>query len=245
MRVANGYQKTVRPASALALVLPMALGCASMFLNGGKFADGTEPGRVIAKYSLTGCVNLADNAPIQGPNAEYWLLREEYGVSLMEKDNSSQSVVITNHWPAGDADHFFVSVSGSGWEYVVPRDRNQSGTRLVYTKVVTTGSGSVVKPTSQPGAKCTLTPQFVPGPTAEPVASGATTPVATAAPASDMVPPPAPAVAPAPAPTGPPAAAPTAAPPPPTAAPAPPVDTSCFPPCRTGYICRASVCVAR
>ena len=40
-----------------------------MFLNGGRFADGTEKDRIIAKYAVENCVNVADNTPTEGPQA--------------------------------------------------------------------------------------------------------------------------------------------------------------------------------
>lgn len=140
-----------------AVALATALsGCASMFLNGGHFADGTEKSRVVAKYKVDKCVGT-DGSPIQGPDAEYWLLREPSGGhTLAEMDARGEGTVITNSWASGEGDHYFTWVMSSGWEYVIPRDMTKPATRIVYVGLATAKSGNVTKPTSAPSrhARC-------------------------------------------------------------------------------------------
>ena len=197
-------------------------GCASMFLNGGRFADGSEKGRVIAKYKVESCVGT-DGSPMQAPDAEYWLLKEPSGaLALAEMDARGEGTVITNTWASADGDHFFTWVMSSGWEFVIPRDLNQAGTRIVYVGVANTKSGEVTKPTSAPSAKCAM-------PRSDAATAGAGVPVVG----------PAPAPAPASPPTPPAASAAEG----PTAAPAS-GDKTCFPACRAGFTCVGGACVS-
>lgn len=211
-------------------------GCASMFLNGGHFADGSERNRVVAKYKIDACRNTSDGSPIQGPaDAEYWLLREQSGgVALAEMDPKGEGTVITNTWAAGDGDHFFTWVMSSGWEYVVPRDSSKPATRLVYVGVTKQVDGGATKPTSAPSATCTM--PRVGGPAeggalgVVPVPVGGA-PAGGPAPAGEVPP-----VAPA-------ATAPTSAAPSPSAPPAA-GESSCFPTCRVGFTCIGGQCVS-
>ena len=224
-------------AAASFLAAVSQAGCASMFLNGGHFADGSEKQRVVAKYKVDGCVNTADGSPIQGTtHAEYWLLKEPSGgVALAEMDRVGEGTVITNTWAEGDGDHFFTWVLSSGWEYVIPRDPGKSGTRIVYTGVSKGKQGSATKPTSAPSATCTMSrldappaPAFVP-PAPVPPPAPAFVPPAPVPPPATEAPAPAPApVAPAPAP----------------AHTKPSKNAACFPACRYGFTCVKGACVS-
>jgi hypothetical protein len=226
-----------------------AAGCASMFLHGGHFADGTEKNRVIVKYGVESCVDLSDNSPLQGPTTEYWLLTEPNGRSLAEMDQKGEGTVITNAWADGDGDHFFAWVQATGWEYVVPRDKSQPASRLAYVNVKKAKTGNVTKPAGAPSAKCVLRPIGAPAATApaptQPAPVGTTPPVAPPPVAPAPLPQPTAAPpAPAPAPTAAPSPAPAPSATTPAPAPAPSAAPTCFPNCRAGYTCVNGTCVA-
>ncbi|MFO0571482.1 MAG: hypothetical protein U0263_37980 [Polyangiaceae bacterium] len=202
--------------------------CASMFLNGGHFSDGSEQSRVLAKYKVESCADTASGAPLQGTTeAEYWLIREKEGTALAEMDRTGKGTVITNAWPEADGDHYFAWVQQSGWEYVIPRERDKNATRIVYSNLSTGKVGGVTKPTSSPNAKCVMKPMSPAGPA--PAASSApVTPTATAAPAETTAPPPGATPVPPPATTAEPAAA----------------GAQCVPACRQSYVCVHGQCVS-
>ena len=134
---------------------------AGFFLKGARKAK-EDPASVIAKYAIQPCVMVADGSPAGAAAVEYWLIEEDGGVALFEREGAGKGAIIQNHWTEDDGDHFFVWVKGShAWEYVLPGDRSEAGVRRVYPRGTyrrETDDEDVIRPIADPTATCDLTP---------------------------------------------------------------------------------------
>lgn len=143
-----------RPFIALlvcSLATVASMGCASMFLNGGKLADHDYAKGRTDGYKVVKCTLLSNNSAINSPNTTYFLVDG----GLFERSPDGSGTLIQNRWQEADGDHYFAWVQSSGWEYVIPK--SGAPTRIVYTGLATgPGPQGTTKPTSSPSARCEM-----------------------------------------------------------------------------------------
>ena len=106
------------------ILLFLATGCASWFMNGGALVDEDYYPNVIVKYDAEGTVPAGVN---------YLLVRTEEGEAIFERSLNGSGALFLNHWEDEDGDHFAGWVSKRhGYEFVVPKDRTQPAKKFVY-----------------------------------------------------------------------------------------------------------------
>lgn len=123
-------------------VWPFVLTAAVTLVLSGCVSGGILNSRKTPPYEV-----LAHYRPESGgPAAEYYLVKTEKGLGLLEKDQSGNQALATTHWQAHDGDHFaiwgsFLSRQVAAFEYVVPFDRLQAAKRFAYAA----GNYSIVR----------------------------------------------------------------------------------------------------
>src|SRR4051794_6636653 len=81
------------PIVSYSLFLLVTTGCASMFLNGAKLADHDYATSAKANYKAEGCVKIAGNTPVKGPNATYHLVEEAGQPAFFERSEKGTGSV--------------------------------------------------------------------------------------------------------------------------------------------------------
>jgi hypothetical protein len=138
-------------------------GCAGWFMVGSQSSSGV-PAKAAATYKVPTCTVVADGSTIGGPATQTYYLEEGAGALVLhELDGRGSGAAITNHWADDAGDHFLTYVKTShGWEYLVPVDRSQPGTRLAYqegTFHVDRVDGVLKVTSGEPIARCVMVPQ--------------------------------------------------------------------------------------
>jgi hypothetical protein len=186
MRGWNELGRGARATALLAATVAVAACSAADFMVGSKPAK-VPPTQAAATYQITACRNLADQSAVPLPAPlSYYLAQGPQGLALWEFDQAGNGSVITNAWSDGQQDHFFTYIKTSvGFEIVLPTDRSQPGTRLVYSHggFDVDTQGSVMHVRGTPAVSCVMVPQqgaapaatapsapATPGPEAGPVA---------------------------------------------------------------------------
>ena len=124
-------------------------------------ALGEEQEGSRANYRIDRCIDLANNAPTEKPEATYHLVTRDGKTVLFERSSDGSGTVIDNHWTASDGEHYFVSIGMAdvGQEYVLPNEGRGPGQRLVYVALQKTkAADSTLRPASAPGVRCDLVP---------------------------------------------------------------------------------------
>jgi hypothetical protein len=141
----------------LALVVLLAVcGCASMFLHGGELVGKGYQPQVLVNYKAEG---------VTPAGATYHLVRLEDGrEAVFERSSDGSGTLVSNQWRENAEDHFFCWVGkNAGFEYVIPADRTQAGSRYVYPYGTFTSrvENGVEKPnlTTRPAPVATLRPE--------------------------------------------------------------------------------------
>lgn len=99
--------------------------CASAFMKGGALVGaGYQPLKVLVRYRAEGTVP---------PNVTYQLVESERGETIFERSADGSGTLFLLRWQDADGDHFGGWVAKShGYEFVIPKDRRQNGTKFFY-----------------------------------------------------------------------------------------------------------------
>lgn len=145
----------------MSLGLSLASGCASLFLSGGTLS-GTDLSRdSSASFQFSQCIDPSSNTPSEKPQATAHLLKRDNAPAVFERSPDGSGTLITNHWRADDADHYFawINAGGVGYEYVFPAGSVKEGKRVSYVGMQTRQhSDGSTRPTSAPSLICTMVP---------------------------------------------------------------------------------------